>query len=79
MSEKISIRFERRRSNELTLATRKDKRNRKNRERIEARYNSRSGHWRDSSSPTGYSQYCDYQPFGCNNSATCEYPCNGDC
>lgn len=28
--------------------------------------------WPDSSSPTGYSQVCDY--YG-----TCQFPCNGDC
>lgn len=31
-----------------------------------------SHHWRDSNSPTGYSQVCDYMGI-------CEYPCNGDC
>lgn len=28
--------------------------------------------WADSSSPTGYRQYCDYV-------GTCQAPCNGDC
>jgi hypothetical protein len=28
--------------------------------------------WKDSSSPTGYSQTCSYQ-------GVCQYPCNGDC
>ena len=29
-------------------------------------------HWEDSDSPTGYTQYCDWQ-------GTCQYPCCGDC
>ena len=32
----------------------------------------RWGSWQDSSSPTGFSQVCDW--FG-----TCQFPCNGDC
>ena len=32
------------------------------------------GPWPDSSSPTGYSQVCDYDKYG-----TCQFPCNGDC
>jgi hypothetical protein len=32
------------------------------------------GYWVDPSSPTGYSQKCDYDAWG-----TCQYPCNGDC
>jgi hypothetical protein len=30
------------------------------------------GPWLDSNSPTGMSQYCDWQ-------GTCQFPCNGDC
>lgn len=30
--------------------------------------------WRDSNSPTGYSQKCSYEAFG-----ICQSPCNGDC
>lgn len=33
--------------------------------------------WRDPNSPTGYSQYCCYQP-GWGDSI-CQSPCNGDC
>ena len=37
----------------------------------------RNGAWEDSNSPTGWSQFCSYQPsFG---QSTCQYPCNGDC
>ena len=32
------------------------------------------GSWYDPSSPTGYSQRCDYDVWG-----TCQSPCNGDC
>ncbi len=31
-----------------------------------------TSNWPDSSSPTGYSQVCDWQGF-------CQSPCNGDC
>ncbi len=30
--------------------------------------------WRDSNSPTGYSQVCSYEAYG-----ICQAPCNGDC
>ena len=33
-----------------------------------------TGVWVDPSSPTGYSQKCDYEAWG-----TCPHPCNGDC
>jgi hypothetical protein len=35
------------------------------------------GAWPDSSSPTGYSQVCDYQPG--YEGSICQSPCNGDC
>lgn len=31
-------------------------------------------YWKDSNSPTGYSQKCSYERWG-----TCQHPCNGDC
>lgn len=32
----------------------------------------REGPWKDVTSPTGWSQICDYV-------GTCQFPCNGDC
>lgn len=66
----------------LSVAAHREKRNKKYFDRIRTadEYNCPLsavgkygvGHWKDSSSPTGYSQKCDW-------SSICQYPCNGDC
>ncbi len=63
-------------------------RKRRNHMRKEARHNKAVeqtrnrptyGAFRDSNSPTGWSQVCEYQSFDCHGTTYCEYPCNGDC
>lgn len=63
----------------LKRKLRADRRGQKNRDRNEIR--KRRDYWIDDSSPTGYSQKCEYQPFGSISfgDSTCQYPCNGDC